>query len=123
MRRAAHAFKAALHGAVLFCAVLCSVALLPSAAGAQSTDVVSLDEAKQLWDTKQAILIDIREPQEHATGVAQGALLIPMSQLSHRLQDLCSSFAIRRIAPARCCEPFANSWARPMRICVMCMAA
>jgi rhodanese-related sulfurtransferase len=88
MKRAAHAFKAALHGAVLFCAVLCSVGLLPGAAWAQNADVMSLDEAKQLWDTKQAILIDIREPQEHATGVAQGALLIPMSQLSRRLQDI-----------------------------------
>ncbi|MFN9451827.1 MAG: rhodanese-like domain-containing protein [Rubrivivax sp.] len=36
----------------------------------------------------QALLIDIREPQEHATGVAQGARLLPMSQLVRRLAEI-----------------------------------
>lgn len=35
-----------------------------------------------------AVLIDIRESAEHATGVAAGALLIPMSQLGKRAQEI-----------------------------------
>lgn len=53
-----------------------------------ANDVVSLDEARRLHESGSAILIDIREPQEHATGVAAGALLIPMSQLGRRVQEI-----------------------------------
>jgi rhodanese-related sulfurtransferase len=34
------------------------------------------------------VLIDIREPEEHATGVAAGARLLPMRQLSQRLHEI-----------------------------------
>lgn len=33
-------------------------------------------------------MIDIREPKEHATGVAPGAVLLPMSQLAQRLAEI-----------------------------------
>jgi rhodanese-related sulfurtransferase len=33
-------------------------------------------------------MIDIREPNEHATGVARGARLLPMSQLGQRLPEI-----------------------------------
>ena len=49
---------------------------------------VSLDEARAAHEAGRALLIDIREPDEHATGVAAGALLLPMSQLARRLAEI-----------------------------------
>lgn len=49
---------------------------------------VSLDEGRQLFESKQVLMFDIREPKEHATGVASGAVLLPMSQLNQRLQEI-----------------------------------
>ena len=62
----------------------------PRAAGASTTgpDFVNLDEARALHESGQVILIDIREPREHATGVAAGARLLPMSQLNQRLAEI-----------------------------------
>jgi rhodanese-related sulfurtransferase len=61
----------------------------PFYARAQRTDeLVSLDDARRLHEASQAVLIDIREPSEHATGVAAGALLIPMSQLGKRVTEI-----------------------------------
>ena len=49
---------------------------------------VSLDEARAAHEAGRALLIDIREPDEHATGVAAGALLLPMSQLARRIGEI-----------------------------------
>ncbi len=49
---------------------------------------VSLDQARAEFESGQALLVDIREPDEHATGVAAGAKLIPMRQLSRRMAEL-----------------------------------
>ncbi len=49
---------------------------------------VSLDQARAEFEAGRAILIDIREPDEHATGVAAGAMLLPMSQLGQRLAEI-----------------------------------
>jgi rhodanese-related sulfurtransferase len=49
---------------------------------------VSLDEARAEVEAGRALLIDIREPAEHATGVAPGARLLPMRQLATRLDDV-----------------------------------
>ena len=51
-------------------------------------DVVSLDHARSEFEAGRAILIDIREPDEHATGVAPGAMLLPMRQLGRRLAEI-----------------------------------
>jgi rhodanese-related sulfurtransferase len=69
---------------------MCSPFFLPLAhAQAQSSlELVSLDEARRLHEAGQAILIDIREPQEHAAGVAEGAKLLPMSQIGKRLAEI-----------------------------------
>jgi rhodanese-related sulfurtransferase len=72
-------------------AALLLAALWPLTACAEPpgpADVVSLDEARRLHETGQALLVDIRESDEHATGVAAGAQLLPMSQLSRRLGEL-----------------------------------
>ena len=53
-----------------------------------STDAVSLDVARAEHEAGRAILIDIREPEEHASGVAAGARLLPMRQLNQRLAEI-----------------------------------
>ncbi len=60
-------------------------------AGAQtmvSSDAVTLELARAELQAGRAVLIDIREPDEHATGVAQGARLLPMRQLGARLSEI-----------------------------------
>lgn len=49
---------------------------------------VSLEEGRQLFESKQALMFDIREADEHATGVANGALLLPTSQLKQRAGEI-----------------------------------
>ena len=49
---------------------------------------ISLEEGRQLFESKQVVMFDIREPDEHATGVAAGAQLLPMRQLAARLNEI-----------------------------------
>lgn len=53
-----------------------------------AADAVSLEAARAAHEAGRVVLIDIREPSEHATGVAPGARLIPMSQLGQRLAEV-----------------------------------
>jgi rhodanese-related sulfurtransferase len=53
-----------------------------------SPDAVSLEVARSEHEAGRAVLIDIREPEEHATGVAAGARLLPMRQLKRRLNEI-----------------------------------
>jgi rhodanese-related sulfurtransferase len=73
-----------------FRTALLGLALAATAASASSPlpDVVSLDEARARFEAGEAILIDVREPREHATGVAAGARLLPMSQINQRLAEI-----------------------------------
>jgi rhodanese-related sulfurtransferase len=59
-----------------------------SSAWSQGASVVSLDQARAEHEAGKALLVDIREPDEHATGVAAGAKLLPMRQLGTRLAEL-----------------------------------
>ena len=52
------------------------------------SDAVTLDFARAEHEAGRAVLIDIREPSEHATGVARGAQLLPMRQLNARLSEI-----------------------------------
>lgn len=56
--------------------------------GLLPSDRVSLEEARAGLESGRVILIDIREPAEHATGVAPGARLLPMRQLGARLDEI-----------------------------------
>jgi rhodanese-related sulfurtransferase len=56
-----------------------------------SADAVSLDVARAEHESGRAVLVDIREPDEHATGVAAGARLLPMRQLSQRLAEIAAN--------------------------------
>lgn len=70
-------------------AALCSpFALKFVSAQPAAEEQVSLLEARRLHQAGAAILIDIREPDEHAIGVAAGAKLLPMSQLSQRVREI-----------------------------------
>jgi rhodanese-related sulfurtransferase len=67
--------------------ILLSVNLLGCSA-ADAQDAVSLEFARTEAESGRAVLIDIREPQEHATGVAKNAQLLPMQQLGTRLSEI-----------------------------------
>lgn len=54
----------------------------------ESSSMVNLEDMRHALENSSAMVIDIREPYEHANGVASGAILIPMSQLGDRLADL-----------------------------------
>jgi rhodanese-related sulfurtransferase len=56
---------------------------------------VSLEQARAELEAGTAVLIDIREPDEHATGVAAGARLLPMRQLARRLDEIPADPAAR----------------------------
>ena len=49
---------------------------------------VTLEDARKALETSSAVVVDIREPSEHATGVAKGAVLMPIGQISKRLTEL-----------------------------------
>jgi rhodanese-related sulfurtransferase len=49
---------------------------------------VTLEQARADLEAGRALLVDLREPDEHATGVAAGALLLPMRQLASRLDEI-----------------------------------
>ncbi|MBL8384801.1 MAG: rhodanese-like domain-containing protein [Burkholderiales bacterium] len=58
-------------------------AVLAAACAADDPDsVVDLDTARAELAAGRALLVDIREPAEHAGGVAPGARLIPMRHLA-----------------------------------------
>jgi rhodanese-related sulfurtransferase len=55
---------------------------------AQRAPAVDLDAMRSALQSKSAVVFDIREPNEHATGVADGARLLPMSQIGQRLAEI-----------------------------------
>ena len=69
-------------GGLLFALQASALAAAPS---------VTLEETRTALEKSSTVVIDIREPGEHATGVAKGALLIPMGQLEKRLGDVAKS--------------------------------
>lgn len=69
-------------------ATLLAAALVGCGQSEASTDAVSLETARAEHEAGRAVLIDIREPEEHATGVAAGARLLPMRQLKQRVHEI-----------------------------------
>lgn len=79
------------HGRRRTIALLLGAGLVVAGCGQAATDgadAVSLEHARTEHEAGRALLIDIREPAEHATGVAAGAMLLPMGQLSARLSEI-----------------------------------
>ncbi len=59
----------------------------PVAAFGQDSSI-NLYQARAEHEARKALLVDIREPEEHATGVVAGARLLPLSQMPARLVEL-----------------------------------
>lgn len=68
--------------------VLGGLALAGCGQAASEADAVSLETARAELEAGRAVLIDIREPSEHATGVVAGARLLPMRQIKTRLAEI-----------------------------------
>ena len=65
--------------------LLIVMSVLTACSSASDVDKVSLEQARTDHEAGKITLIDIRESPEHRTGVAQGAVLLPMSELSRKL--------------------------------------
>lgn len=74
-------------GGVALCLGL-GLSLAACSQGGAGADAVSLETARAEHEAGRVLLIDIREPHEHATGVAAGAKLLPMRQLGQRLAEI-----------------------------------
>jgi rhodanese-related sulfurtransferase len=79
------AWRRALLPLALFGLLAAALGVWRSQPGAHS---VTLEQARAALESGQAVLIDLREPHEHATGVAQGAHLLPMRQLAQRAGEI-----------------------------------
>ena len=66
----------------------CSTLLLAVGCNANAAPSVSLEDARDALQKSSMVVVDIREPSEHATGVAKGAVLMPMRQVGQRLAEL-----------------------------------
>lgn len=77
-------------GAVRMMGAMTMTMMMAMAGCSQADDrsMVTLDAARAAVEAGQVQLFDIREPQEHATGVVKGARLLPMSQLNARLGEI-----------------------------------
>jgi rhodanese-related sulfurtransferase len=49
---------------------------------------VSTEEAKQLIDNKEVVVLDVRTPEEYQAGHIPNAILIPLQELENKLNDL-----------------------------------
>ncbi|MDY0106546.1 MAG: rhodanese-like domain-containing protein [Giesbergeria sp.] len=58
------------------------------ASAALPADRVGLDAARADAEAGRALLVDIREPHEHATGVSRVAKLLPMREIGARLAEI-----------------------------------
>lgn len=65
-----------------------ALGLLQACSAEVSLPHVSLEQARTEHEAGQVLMIDIRESQEHATGVAQGVVLLPMSQVAQRVGEI-----------------------------------
>lgn len=61
---------------------------LAGCSASKNDDSVTLEVARAESEAGRAVLIDIREPAEQAGGVAAGAQLLPMRQISTRLSEI-----------------------------------
>jgi rhodanese-related sulfurtransferase len=79
------AFIRALGGAFALAATGVRAQPAPEAAGSEA---VTVDVARADLAAGRAVLIDIREPHEHASGVAPGARRLPSSELASRWTEI-----------------------------------
>ena len=70
--------------------LVCSAAVLTTACSdpVNAADRVTLEQARAEYEAGKVMLVDIRETREHKTGVAAGAVLLPMSELGEKISLL-----------------------------------
>jgi rhodanese-related sulfurtransferase len=68
--------------------VLLAAVFLPACTPELALPNVTLEQARAEHEAGRVLMIDIREPKEHATGVAQGVRLMPMSQVAQRVSEI-----------------------------------
>ena len=64
--------------------MLCSVLMMLTACGAASSDAykkISQEEAKEMMDTQEVIILDVREQDEYDSGHISGAVLLPVGTI------------------------------------------
>ena len=66
----------------VFLFTLCNAALLAGCGANAVEDRVTLEQARAELEAGHVMLVDVRETREYMTGVAKGAVLLPMSELS-----------------------------------------
>jgi rhodanese-related sulfurtransferase len=89
--RTAHAARSRLlpaRRALLIAGMATGMVLAGCGASHSPENAVSLEQARTDLEAGRVVMFDIREPQEHATGVAPGAKLLPMSQIGRRLAEI-----------------------------------
>jgi len=72
----------------IFVAVFSVFTALTACTNSVASDFVSLNQARAQHEAGKVMLVDIRENSEHMTGVAKGAMLLPMSELPQKLSML-----------------------------------
>lgn len=73
----------------LFCFTACL--LLVSLTACQSSGAyknVSIEDAKQMIDNEEVIVIDVRTKEEYAAGHIPNSILIPVQELADRVDEL-----------------------------------
>ena len=60
----------------------------PALEGGPGTQKVTCQEAVQVLNHKSAVIVDVREPQEFASGHIARAINIPLGQVATRSQEL-----------------------------------
>jgi hypothetical protein len=79
-----------LHAALLTVAVAVTGAgcvVWPAGTGPDA-EPMSLAQARDLRDRGQAVLVDVRSPQEFAAGHLAGAVNIPLSEVADRVAEI-----------------------------------
>jgi rhodanese-related sulfurtransferase len=86
--RSVRSVRAVGAAALVATTLVIGLAVLPDRGAASSPDRIGLEAARAEFEAGRVLLIDIREPVEHATGVAPGAHLLPMRELATRLHEI-----------------------------------
>ncbi len=73
--------------------VLLLILLLANIVGCSANKVaedvnVSIEQAVVLWKAKEAVIIDVRTPEEYRQGHIPGVALIPLNELADRLDEI-----------------------------------
>lgn len=54
----------------------------------RNDETISYEEAVELYDKGQAIIIDVRTPEEFSQSHVQGAINIPVNEIVERIKDV-----------------------------------